>query len=557
MGISLRPEHLKRYKDMALLLMKYGRADLVKQAGLDEAILDEDKEEKEVTSEINQLPDDLERLGPTYIKLGQFLSTRSDMLPAQYLEVLTRLQDKVETFPFDQVEKIITDELGIRLSKAFREFDPKPVGSASIGQVHKAILNDGRPVVVKIQRPSIREEIVKDLDAFGEVAEFLEKHTETGRLYMLEATLEEFRKSTLRELDYRNEAQNLKLMARNLEEFENIVVPLPVEDFSTSKIITMDYVRGKKVTSISPLRMLDIDGSALAEELFRAYMKQIILDGFYHSDPHPGNVFITDDNKIALLDLGMVGYVSGSLQRQLLQILMAIGDGRGDDVATYAIEIGNRNTNFDEKGFRRDVSELVSRQKSATMEQIEIGRIVLEITKLSGRNGIHVPNELTMLGKTLLNLDKVGTTLDPKFNPNASIKRNGDELMRRKLSQDAQSKKPYEVLLETKDFFENLPGRVNKIMDRLAGNKLKINVDAFDEIYLMNGFQKVANRITVGLIIAALIIGAALIMDIESGFTIFGYPGIAIILFVVAAATGLSLAFSIIFTDDPVHKKEE
>jgi ubiquinone biosynthesis protein len=556
MGISLRPEHLKRYKDLALLLLKYGRADIVTDAGLDKALPDED-ERKEVTKDIGDLPKDLERLGPTYIKLGQFLSTRSDMLPVEYLEVLTKLQDNVEPFPFGKVEEIISKEIGMRFSKAFREFDPEPVGSASIGQVHKAVTRDGLPVVVKVQRPDIRDEIVEDLDAFGEVAEFLQEHTETGKRFMLEATLEEFRKMIISELDYRNEIQNLKQLSENLKEFENIIIPLPVEDYSSSKVLTMDFIKGKKVTSISPLKKLDINGKELAETLFRAYMKQIVIDGFYHSDPHPGNVFITDNNKLALLDLGMVGYISENMQTQLLQILLAIGDGRGDEVADHSIKIGRKTEYFNEEEFRKDVNELVSRQQTVKLENLEIGVVVLEVTKICGRNGIFVPNELTMLGKTLLNLDKVGKTLDPEFNPNESIRRNADELLQKKLLKSAASEKPYEILLEAKEFFENLPARVNKIFDKVANDEVKIKVKAFDEVYIMNGFQKIANRITVGLILAALIVGTALIMRFETPFTIFGYPGLAMIFFLVAVIGGVILTLRILFSDEHSIKKEK
>jgi ubiquinone biosynthesis protein len=556
MGISLRPKHLKRYKDLALLLIKYGRTDIVTEAGLDEALLDDEKK-KDVTEDIGELSDDLEKLGPTYIKLGQFLSTRSDMLPGQYLEVLTRLQDNVEPFPFEKVEKIISNEIGMRFSKAFLEFDPKPIGSASIGQVHKAVTRDRIPVVVKVQRPDIRETIIEDLDAFGEVAEFLQEHTETGKRFMLEATLDEFRKMIIRELDYRNEVQNLIKLSQNLEEFEEIIVPLPVEDYCSSKVLTMDFIKGKKITSISPLKNLDIKGQHLAEVLFKSYMKQIVVDGFYHSDPHPGNVFITDDNRLSLLDLGMVGYVSEKMQTELLQILLAIGDGRGDEVAEHSIKIGRKTEYFNEEEFRSQVNELVSRQQSVTLENLEIGTIVLEVTKICGRNGIFVPNELTMLGKTLLNLDKVGKTLAPQFNPNETIRKYGDELLQKKLMKSATSQKPYEILLEAKEFFETLPSRVNRIFDKLTNDEFKVNVKAFDEIYIMNGFQKIANRITVGLIIAALIVGAALIMRIETTFTILGYPGLAMLLFIMAAAGGIILTIKVLTADEHSIKKEK
>lgn len=550
MGISLKPKHLKRYKDIAALFMKYGNADLINAAGLEGVILYE--KETEVSKEIEHLPDDLEALGPTFVKLGQFMSTRSDMLPEPYIEVLERLQDSVKPFPFETVKKIVDEEIGMRFSKAFLSFDEKPVGAASIGQVHKAVLRDGRTVVVKVQRPDIRQQVLDDLDAILEIANFLQEHTESGKKFLVGTMIEEFRKSMLRELDYQNEAQNLKVLAENLKRFKNITVPQPIEDYTTTRVLTMDFISGTKVTSISPLRKLDIDGDKLAESLFKAYLKQILIDGFYHSDPHPGNIFITNDNKIALLDLGMVGYISSELQNDLLHILLALGDGRGDQVAEYSLKLsGKVNDNSTEnRKFKSAINELVSRQKTAMLLNLEIGKIILEITKLCGDNGMVLPNEFAMLGKTLLNLDKVGRTLDPQFNPNESIKRNADDLMKKKLLQMSSSKKAYDVLLDSKEFLEKLPSRVNIILDKVATNDLEVKVKAFDEVYLMDGLQKIANRIALGLILAAAIIGAAIIMRIETSFSIMGYPGVAMILFMIAILGGLVLTYKILVSDE-------
>src|SRR5919202_209951 len=247
MAISLKPEHLKRYKDIALLLMKYGRSDLVKSAGLDAAI--EGAPDGQVSpAKMEELASDIEKMGPTFIKLAQLMSTRADLLPQPYIDALTRLQDKVGPFPFTEVESIVNNELGVRISKAFSHFESKPVAAASLGQVHRAALRDGRDVVVKVQRPGIREEMSKDLEVLGDIAAFMDAHTEAGRRYEFTPFLEEFRKSLLRELDYRTEARNLVTFSDNLRDFERIVVPQPLDDYTTSRVLTMDYIRGKKIT---------------------------------------------------------------------------------------------------------------------------------------------------------------------------------------------------------------------------------------------------------------------------------------------------------------------
>jgi ubiquinone biosynthesis protein len=554
MGISLKPEHLKRYKDIAWLLMKYGRSDLVKHAGLEEILKDEDTQTDDVPPEAESLADDLERMGPTFIKLGQLLSTRADLLPLPYMQALTRLQDKVEPFSYEEVEQIITSELGVRISKAFSSFDPDPMAAASLGQVHRATMRDGRPVAVKVQRPGIREQIVEDLETMSEVAEFLDQHTEMGRHYEFQKMLDEFRKSLLAELDYRQEAQNLVTLSDNLIDFDAIVIPLPVEDYTTSRVLTMDYIHGRKITSLSPLTRMDIDGDDLARQLFRAYLQQILVDGFFHADPHPGNVFLTDSGQIALLDLGMVARITSGMQERLLQLLLAISEGRAEQAATVAIQIGAARESFDEKEFRRRVGDLVTVHQNASIEQIEVGTIVLEVTKVSGECGIRLPVELTMLGKTLLNLDQVGRTLDPAFDPNAAIRQYASEIFRQRLTKSMSPGNLFSSVLEMKEFAEKLPGRVNKILDSIANNQIEVKVDAIDERLLMEGLQKIANRITLGLVLAALIIGAAMLMNVPTAFRILGYPGLAIIFFIIAATGGILLVLNILFYDEKAKK---
>lgn len=549
MAISLKPQHLNRYRQIAWLFVKYGRSDLVKDTGLEETLEAEQRVTPKEAAKASELAEDLEKLGPTFVKLGQLLSTRVELMPRAYLEALARLQDKVEPFAFDEVEKIVSSELGVRMSKAFSDFEVTPMAAASLGQVHRARLRDGRRVAVKVQRPGIRDAMLEDLDALDEIAEFLDKHTAAGKRYEFSQMLDQFRKSLLRELDYRLEATNLSTIGAQLKEFEHIIVPAPVLDYSTSRVLTMEYVHGKKITDLHALARMEFDGTALAEELFRAYLQQILVDGFFHADPHPGNVFLTDDYRIALIDLGMVGRIMPGLQEQLLQLLLAISEGRGDDAAGIAIKIGDRKEDFAEKEFTHAIAEIVAKQQGATVDQMQVGRLVLEVTQASAENGIRVPAELTMLGKTLLNLDQVGRAISPDFDPNASIRRNAAQIMQQRLMKSLSPGNLFSGVLELKDLVQRLPARINKILDAIANNEMKISVDAIDEKTLVVGFQKVANRITVGLIIAALIVGAAMMMRVETTFRIWGYPGLAILLFLAAAGGGIVLLINILFYD--------
>ncbi|HEX5135207.1 MAG TPA: AarF/ABC1/UbiB kinase family protein [Thermoanaerobaculia bacterium] len=556
MAVSLKPAHLKRYKDIAVLLVKYGRADLAKGIGIDEDLARPSAAEA-VPPKAEELARDLEKLGPTFIKLGQLLSTRADLLPVAYIDALARLQDDVEPFSFAEVERIVTEELGARISKAFAEFDAAPLAAASLGQVHRAVLRDGRVVAVKVQRPGVREQIIDDLDAFTEIAQLLDKHLEAGHLYQFEKMVEEFRKSILRELDYRREAQNLVTLSENLAEFDRIVVPSPILDFTTGRILTMDFVFGQKITALSPLEKIDIDGARLADELHRAYLKQILIDGFFHADPHPGNVFLTEDGRVALIDLGMVGWISSAMQENLLKLLLAISEGKGEEAAERAAEIGEKLETFDEAEFRRRVVELVGEYQNARLEQIQVGKVVMEVSQVSAAAGMRLPPELTMLGKTLLHLDEIGRTLDPTFDPNASVRKNAAELLQRRMRKSASPANLYASLLEAKDFVQKLPARINKVLDILANNQLRLNVDAVDERLLIDGLHKIANRIALGVILAALIVGAALLMQVPTPFRIFGYPGLAILLFLAAAFGGVWLVVSILVRDrEPPPKRK-
>jgi predicted unusual protein kinase regulating ubiquinone biosynthesis (AarF/ABC1/UbiB family) len=552
--VSLKPERLKRYKDIVMLLVKYGRSDLVRQAGLEETLESDEVAAKENAPEAEDLASDLEKLGPTFIKLGQLLSTRGDLFPAPYLEALSRLQDQIEPFPFEEVERIVAGELGVRISKAFADFETQPLAAASLAQVHRAYLRDGRAVVVKVQRPGIRDQIVADLEALAEVARFVDSHTDLGMRYEFGNMLGELRKSLVRELDFKLEASNLITFADNLREFESIVVPEPIDDFTTSRVLTMDYIEGKKITTLSPLRLIEIDGTGLAHDLFRAYLKQILVDGFFHADPHPGNVFLTDDDCIALLDLGMVGRIQARFQHNLLRLLLAISEGQGDQAAEVSITMGEPKEKFDRSEFTRRVVDLVTQHTDSTVSNIAAGHIVLEIARISADCWFRLPPEFTMIAKALLNLDRSVMTLDPAFNPNTVIRERAAEILQRNLIKSVAPGNLLSNAVELKEFVEKLPVRLNKILDTIGNNDFKFDINAFDEKILLDGFQKVANRITLGLVVAALIVGAAMLMRVETSFRIFGYPGVAMILFILAAAAGVVLIVSITLYDQKPDK---
>ena len=542
---------LSRYRAVATLLLKH-RPDLLAASASDASPSSAPGAHSE-QGEAERLAKDLEKLGPTFVKLGQLLSTRADLLPATYLEALSRLQDDLEPVPLAEIHKTIEEDLDVRLSKAFSFFDPEPLASASLGQVHRAALRDGRQVAVKVQRPDIIDRVKADLAVLDEIAAFVDHHTKVGRRYEFGPMIQEFRKALMDELDYTVEAGHLRRLGRNLAEFDRIIIPAPVEGYVSTRVLTMDYVRGTKVTTLNPVALIDADPDGLAEELIRAYLHQILIDGFFHADPHPGNVFITDDGGIALIDLGMVGHLSPTLQDKLLKLVLAISEGRGEEAAEAAIQLGNVREEFDEHAFRRDIVAIVGHYHGASLQNFQVGKIVLDVNRSAGAYGIKSPVEATLLGKTLLNLDHIARTLAPGLDVNAAIRRNASNLMQRRLLNSLSPGTVFSTMLEAKEFAEQLPRRINRVLESLASSQLKLRVEMIDEGAVIDGLQKVANRITMGLVLAALIIGAAMMMRIESRFTVLGYPGVPTLLFIVAGSLGLWLVFSI-FAHDRVPR---
>jgi ubiquinone biosynthesis protein len=554
--MKISSAHLKRYKEIGWLLWKYGRSDLVQQMGLDEPLdPPTQKAKRSGTAAPEELADDLEAMGPTYVKLGQVLSSRPDLLPEPYLNALARLQDNVKPFSYAEVERIVMTELGVRISKAFSRFDPEPMAAASLGQVHFAALREGREVVVKVQRPGIAHTIAEDFEVLAQIAEFLDAHSDLGRRYRFQRILEEFRISIRQELNYEREALNLSSLGESLKEFPLIRVPRPITNYSTRSVLTMEYIEGRKITSLSPLARLDLKGNTLAEELFRAYLKQVLVDGLFHADPHPGNVFLTDEGCIALLDLGMVGHTSPGMQENLVKLLLAISEGKSEEAAELVVHLSETTDEFDQPEFSRRLGKVMSLSRDQGLRHLDVARILLELSRNAAENGLHVPTELTLLGKTLLQLEQVGKILDPTFDPAASIRRNVAAILSQRMRKNLTLGGVLGSALEMKEFVGKLPARLGRIMDAMTNPDLEIKVKAVDAKMVVEGFQKIANRITSGIVLAALIMGASILMQVQTRFQIFGYPGLAILCFVAAGAGGFWLVISIFVHDHRTRNK--
>ena len=494
----------------------------------------------------------LESYGPTYIKFGQLLSTREDLLPIGYTTALARLQDDVAAIDAADARAAIEDSLGTTVKALFAEFDDKPLATASLAQVHRATTRTGRDVVVKVLRPGTRDTVQNDMTSLTQLAEFLDRNTPIGPRLGAQRMLAQFRRSMGDELDYRKEAANLTVFAELAEDEPLLFVPRPLDDYSTDRVLTMEHVPGKKVTDVTPLGLLDVDGPALASALFRFMLRAMLIDGLLHADPHPGNLLLMPDGRLAMIDLGMVVRIPKPVRANLVKLLVSIGDGDGEGAASVMAGMGHPLEDFDAGAFREDVAHLVS-STLALGPQLQAGTVLMELARLSGQHGLRPPAEMTLVAKALLNLDQTTQHLDPAFSPVDAIQDNIATIIEAGLKPSLAQ--VFVQTLEGKEFVERLPRRANRIMESLSQGELELRVRAFDEHRVLSVVGQVANRVSTALVLAAMILASAVLMFVDAGPRLMGYPALAMVVFLVALGGGLWLVLGILWHDLPLRRR--
>ncbi|HEX8411677.1 MAG TPA: AarF/UbiB family protein [Thermoanaerobaculia bacterium] len=557
----LKTRNIGAYRDLLLLFTRYGRKDFRVAVTPEDLMAPEaetDVIEPDVKARAEAFAAALRKMGPTYVKFGQLLSTRPDIVPHEYIIALESLQDDLEPFSFADVERIVEEELGVRISKGFQSFQSTPLAAASLGQVHRAVLRDGREVVVKVQRPNVREQVRKDLEVFAEIAEEMEKHTDMGRKMSLVGAIEQAKVVMYNELNYLQEARNTEIIRKNLVQFPQIYIPAVVEDFTSPRVLTTELVKGTKVSKLTPLALIEGDYAELAGVLTRAYLKQICVDGIWHSDPHPGNIFVREIDgatQLVLLDFGMVSRISHEFQDEVIKLLLAISSNRGGEVAEACVRMSEVQERFDPVRFTRDISTIVAAVHDVSANEINTGQLIFNVISIAQNNELKAPAELTMLAKTLLHLDAITKKLDPDYDPQRVIRDYAEQLISQKLAQKFNPRNFYPALLDLNQLVLDLPHRAREIVDQTAAGRLTFAMKLSQAEEFLSGMHKIANRITVGVVIAALLISSSLIMRVPSSFTIFGYPGLAIVGYLLASVAAFYLIFSTILRDRKDQEK--
>jgi ubiquinone biosynthesis protein len=460
----------------------------------------------------------LEELGTTYIKLGQLLSSRSDLLPDVYIEELGKLVDEVPPVPFAEIEAVLFEDLDRDL---FARVDPSPMATASIAQIHRAQLANGREVAVKVRRPGVVEQVALDLDLIRSTAKLLDKHSEAAQLIQVAALADELEVHLLAELNFEEEAHNAELIAQSIADYPNLVVPEVIRPYVTERVLVLELIEGEKVSASHGLpaeRAAD-----LAREFFRSYVRQVTMQGVYHADPHRGNVLLTPDGRLALLDFGLLGRLDDDTRRSLSLLLLAIAQNRSEDVADLILGMSLTTLGSDEPSFLHELRRKLPRYHWRPLKDIKAGEALADLQRISLRYGIRLPPAFALVGKTLSQADSIARVLDPSLDPIELLQSDSTEVMleegQRQLEPNALLAYAYTQL----DAVSRLPRRVATVVDHLESGTIKVGIVPTDLGDAEQVLRSVANRIGSAMIIVGLLVSSALMARVSHTVAFVGF----------------------------------
>jgi ubiquinone biosynthesis protein len=475
----------------------------------------------------------LEELGTTYIKLGQLLSSRPDLLPDPYIEELGKLVDSVPPVPFAELEQIVREDLG---EAVFASIDAEPLATASIAQIHPALLASGREVVVKIRRPQVLEQVEVDLEVLRSTARLLEGHSETAQLLRIETLADELEAHLRAELDFVEEASNAELMRANLAyASEDLIVPEVIRPYVSERVLVLERVRGRKLDKghgLSPERARE-----LARIFFSAYVRQVTVSGVYHADPHRGNVLLTEDGRLALLDFGLLGRLDEDTRRELSLLLLALAQNRADDVADLLVGLSLTTLKSDEVAFLHEVRRRLPQFHWRPLSGIRAGEALADLQRIAVRNGIALPTSFALVGKTLAQADSIARSLDSTLDPVELIESDSMEMMAEQVAHALEPNRLISQVYTQGEPLLHLPRRTARLLERVERGQLKVGIEPTGLEDLKHMLSTVANRLGAALIIVGLLIASALMARVSHVVSLVG--------FAIASALGVYMLWKI------------
>ncbi len=451
----------------------------------------------------------LEELGACFIKLGQVISTRPDLVPAPYISALSRLQHQVRPVPGGQIAEIIERDLAMPLADLFRSFESEPLAAASIAQVHRAVLHDGTQVVVKVQRPGVRQQVETDVEIMREVARFVSRHTPLGERYGLMPMVEEMERSLSQELDFLQEANNTRNVSQNIREFRRLLTPTIYPAYSSSSVLTLSFIAGRHLTGPACTELDQTAAMQNAQELLSAYLKQIVVNGVFHCDPHPGNILLASDGRLALLDFGMIGHLDEQQIDNIILLLLAFSERQGERVADIYLDMIELPERFDRRAFTREICGLVCRYHDMSKEGIEIGSALLDMVTIASAYRMGIPTNFALLGKTLLNLDGTLRMLSPALNLTQVTRHYMQQVVQQRALAQLSLARTFGSLADAKRMVEHMLRKSNVVLDRLAQDQFSthVQVEQFETT-----IQRATQRLSLSMLLSSLMLSMALFL---------------------------------------------
>ena len=553
--VSRTYQHVNRYRQILTVLIKYGFGDLVDRLKIGQyleiglqMIARRDRAHLEQHTRAERVRMILEELGPTFVKLGQIASTRPDLIPGEFISELEKLRDAVPPFPFDQVSEIVEDELRRPLSESFAQFSESSLAAASIGQVHRARLEDGEEVVVKVQRPDIRHTIEVDLEIMLHLATLLERHVQEAELHRPTKIVEEFARVMEQELDYGIERAHLERFANQFLDDDTVYVPKIYRDYSTGRVLTMEYISGVNLADLDALAENGLDRRRIAARGAELMLKQIFVHGFFHADPHPGNVFVLPDNVLCYLDFGMVGRLDRRCREDFADLVYGAAARDAPKTTTALLRLAEHDDEWevDTRALERDVGEMLDLHVVAELGRVDMGRLLQQLFDLLGKHRLRIPADLVMMLKAMTTAEGVGVVLDPQIDMVAIATPYVRKLKMERFAPRRLLGELYESGNELLQLAREIPGGMRELLRLAKRGNLRMGLEHRGFEKMLDTYEHVANRVAFAIVVAALIVGSSLIVVSDIPPKWGEVPLIGLVGFLAAGVMGLVLLVAII-----------